>query len=372
MEKTEDIVIVGAGPIGIETAALLKRRGLHARHIDAGPIAATLDWWAPGTKFFSSPERLEIAGVPLVTRDQEKATREEYMAYLRAVATQYKLPIETYTKLIDAERIDAHSAPSPESSRFRLTLRREPSGPASPNSSPQPTETVLAKNLILATGNMDLPRLIGVPGETTTPWVSHYLQDPHHYYSKTVLIVGGKNSAVEAAIRLYRVGAKVAVSYRRDRFDPERIKYWLLPELEWLIDKGRIVFHPETVPDNFEPGATTLRRLNPDAIKEHGSERFKTASDFVLLLTGYDQDKTLFKKLGVELIGEEQHPAFDRETMQTNIQGLFVAGTATGGSQKRAKVFIETSHVHAQRIAATLAGDKTNTPDPEYGRLEEA
>lgn len=369
MQKTEDTLIVGAGPIGIETAALLKRRGINARHIDAGPIAATLDWWAPGTKFFSSPERLEIAGVPLVTRDQEKATREEYMAYLRAVATQFKLPIETYTKLIDAERLD--KSDKPNAPRFRLKLQRQPSSPSS-QASPPPDETVLAKNLILATGNMDLPRLIGVAGETTTPWVSHYLKDPHHYYGKSVLIVGGKNSAVEAAIRLYRVGAKVAVSYRRDRFDPERIKYWLLPELEWLIEKGRIVFHPETVPESFEPGATTLRRLNPQAIKEHAGETFKTASDFVLLLTGYDQDKTLFKKLGVDLDGEEQRPLFDRQTMQTSIEGLFVAGTATGGSQRRAKVFIETSHVHAQRIAATLAGDKTNSPDPEYGRLEEA
>ena len=370
MEKTENIVIVGAGPIGIETAALLKRRGINARHIDAGPIAATLDWWAPGTKFFSSPERLEIAGVPLVTRDQEKATREEYMAYLRAVATQFKLPIETYTKLIHAERLEASNAP--DAPRFRLKLQRQPARQTDPQSHSQPTETVLAKNLILATGNMDLPRLIGVKGETTTPWVSHYLKDPHHYYGKSVLIVGGKNSAVEAAIRLYRVGAKVAVSYRRDRFDPERIKYWLLPELEWLIEKGRIVFHPETVPESFEPGATTLRRLNPQAIKEHGGDTFKTASDFVLLLTGYDQDKTLFETLGVDLSGEEQRPLFNRENMQTSIDGLFVAGTATGGSQKRAKVFIETSHVHAQRIAATLAGESTNSPDPEYGRLEEA
>ncbi|TVS08959.1 MAG: hypothetical protein EA423_00685, partial [Phycisphaerales bacterium] len=268
MEKTENIVIVGAGPIGIETAALLKRRGLHARHIDAGPIAATLDWWAPGTKFFSSPERLEIAGVPLVTRDQEKATREEYMAYLRAVAAQFKLPIETYTKLVDAERIEDSN--TPDAPRFRLKLRREPSTPGA-----HPTETVLAKNLILATGNMDLPRLIGVKGETTTPWVSHYLKDPHHYYGKSVLIVGGKNSAVEAAIRLYRVGAKVALSYRQSRFDPERIKYWLLPELEWLIEKGRIVFHPETIPEHFEPGATTLKRLRPHP----EGETFKTASD---------------------------------------------------------------------------------------------
>src|SRR5690606_22564764 len=141
-----------------------------------------------------------------------------------------------------------------------------------------------ARNVVLAIGDMHRPRRLGIPGEDL-PHVSHYFGDPHEYFRRRVLIVGGKNSAVEAAIRLFRLGADVAISYRGERFDPERIKYWLLPEIAWLIEKKRIGFYPRTAPTAITPESAMLRHLDRE-----GEPALEVGADAVLLLTGYEQD----------------------------------------------------------------------------------
>lgn len=338
---TTDVAIIGAGPIGIECAAALKRAGVDHQIIDAGPVGATLCWWAPGTKFFSSPERIEIAGIPLVVPGQEKATREQYLDYLRLVAGAHDLAIRTHERV---ERIE-------RTGDFRLITPREP---------------LSARRLVLAIGNMHLPRLINVPGEDL-PHVSHYLADPHMYFGQRVLIVGGKNSAVEAAIRLHRVGARVTMSYRGDAFNPKRIKYWLRPELEWLIDKGRITFLPRTFVREITPTNVAFERVNFN-LRPTG-QHFRHEFDTVLLLTGYDQDPAMFTQLGVELVTDQHAPRFDRATMQTNIEGVYVAGTAAAGSERQGvKTFIETAHVHVDRIVAHITG----AAPPEERELEAA
>ncbi|MHC5115100.1 MAG: NAD(P)-binding domain-containing protein, partial [Planctomycetota bacterium] len=228
------------------------------------------------------------------------------------------------------------------------------------------TRTLRTPRVVLAIGNMHAPRLLDIPGEDL-PHVSHYLDDPHVYFGRRVVIVGGKNSAVEAALRCYRCGIDVTISYRGDTFDPSRVKYWLRPEIEWLIGKGRIAWHPRTQPVRIEPD-----RLVVASVDDAADTRTLDA-DFVLLLTGYVQDRTLFDQLGVECAGTTQAPVFDTDTMETNVPGVYVAGTATGGSQQRARVFLENSHVHVERIVRAITGRAAPWSHPaEYARLEES
>jgi len=354
MHKT-DIALIGAGPIGIELAAALKAAHLEYIHLEAGQIGSTMQWWAPGTKYFSSPERISIAGVPLIVPDQEKATRENYLDYLLAVVGTHQLKINTYTRVTSIEKIEDgfqvhtirsfHGVGGPDELQFDSKQHSK-------------SETFHAKRIVLAIGDMHTPRMLNVPGETL-PHVSHYLGDVHQYANQRVLIVGGKNSAVEAAIRLFRAGADVTMSYRGDSFDPDRIKYWLHPEIEYLIKKNKIRFIPNS----------TVESITPQSVQLNTSD--KVDADFVLLLTGYKQDQSLFEELGIELLGEDRKPKMCLKTMETNVPGVFVAGTATAGSQMRTKVFIETSHIHVDRIVAALQ-NRVSHASPEDYWLEES
>ncbi len=340
-ETATDVLVVGAGPIGIELAVALRRAGVAYEQLDAGQIGATIEWWAPQTRFFSSPERIEIAGVPLGTLDQSKATREEYLLYLRSVVAQFDLPIHTF------ERV--------------TTLARQPgSGFAVTSRGARGERRWRAGRVVLAIGDMHAPRLLGVPGEDL-PHVSHYLAEPHRYFRRRLLIVGGKNSAVEAAIRCSRVGAEVALSYRGADLDPQRVKYWLLPEIRALLRDGRVRWLPRTVPREIRPGSVLLERLAGEGAGAGGEPApgapVEVAADEVLLLTGYVQDKTLFEQAGVTLEGPGQKPRWDEETMETDVPGLYVAGTAAAGTQLGGvRAFIENTHVHVDRIVAAVTG----------------
>jgi thioredoxin reductase (NADPH) len=333
-------VIIGAGPIGLEVAWALQREGLSPLVLEEGMIGATINWWAPGTRFFSSPERIAICGVPLPTLLQDKATREEYLAYLRGVAAQFKLEVRTFERVTRVERAENGFAVRTESAAG--------------------VKTHPASHVVFAVGDMQKPRMLGIPGEGQ-PNVSHYFQDPHRYYGRRVLIVGGKNSAVEAAIRSHRVGAKVTISYRGAEFDEKRVKYWLLPELKGLIKDGTIEFLPRSVPVSIAGNVVTLASVDENH-QPTGQTRTGEFDD-VLLLVGYEMDGSLLEASGVRLEGPQRAPVFNPRTMETNVPGLYVAGTATAGTQTRFRVFIENSHVHAERIAAHIAG---RTP-PESG-----
>src|SRR5450432_1318529 len=253
--QSSEIAIVGAGPIGLELAVALKKRGIDYIHFDAKQIGYTISWFAPQTQFFSSNERIAIAGVPLNTPNQAKATRKEYLAYLRGVVEQFDLKINTYEPIVGIKR---------EGDGFILTS--EPRG-GSPRSCG-------AKRVVLCTGGTDHPRRLQIPGEDSSH-VSHYFDDPHKYFRTNVLIVGGKNSAIEAAMRCYNAGANVALSYRGESLPEKSIKYWLLPEINSLIRSGRIKGYFQTSPVEISPTHVTLAR---------GNERFEVPADFVQLL----------------------------------------------------------------------------------------
>jgi len=362
---TTQLAIIGAGPIGLELAVALKQAGVEYMQFDAGQIGSTMQWWAPNTQFFSSPERIEICGVPLVTTDQTKATREQYLAYLRGIARQFNLQVHAYERITSIQK---------QHDGFVLVTHpgtHGVGGPAEQYENPSPrelnnTRRYHAKHIVLAIGNMHRPRVLNIPGEDL-PHVSHYLSDPHEYFGQRVLIVGGKNSAVEAALRLWRTGVEVVMSYRSDQFHPKRVKYWLRPEIEWLIDTGRIQWHPRTVPVEIDETHVVLANVDGN-----GARR-KVEADFVLLLTGYVQDQSLFEQLGINITGDESLPEFDPQTMQTNVPGVYVAGTAAGGCQTRARLFIENAHVHVDRIVHHLAGAAPGWTQPaEFAQLEES
>jgi thioredoxin reductase (NADPH) len=335
--------VIGAGPIGLELAVALKGAGIDYLQFDAKQIGHTISWFAPGTRFFSSNERIAIAGVPLQTADQGKATREEYLAYLRSVVLQHDLQVRTFEPVEGIVRRGEEFVLTTQSAAGAVAYR--------------------FSKLVLCTGGTATPRVLDVPGENL-PHVSHYFQDPHTYFRKRLLIVGGRNSAVEAALRCHHAGAEVSISYRRSEFEASSIKYWLLPEINGLISAGRIRGHFNTVVSQITPSTVTLGPCGGGAGKE---EPF----DFVLLLTGYEADMSLMKKAGVELQSECQIPVFNEQTMETNVPGVYLAGCAIGGTQSRYKIFLENCHVHVPRIVAALSGAAPPmVQEPKYAGAE--
>lgn len=311
----------------------LKRAGVEYVHFEAEQIGHTITCWPPNTQFFSSPERIAIAGVPIQNVDQQKPTREAYLAYLRGIVEQFDLHVNAYERVVDLR-------PGPEG--FTLRTQRRTG-----------QETYACRRVVLCTGAMAGPRKLHIPGEGLAH-VAHYFRDPHAYFRRRLLVVGGRNSAVEAALRSWRCGARVTLSYRRPRFDPQSVKPHLLREMEMLIGERQIRFLPATVPVEINPENVLLAPAR-DGRPDDGP-RTAVPADFVLLATGFVAESRLFELAGVELLGEEQVPRFDPRTMETNVPGLYVAGTATGGSQRQFRVFIETSHEHVVRIAAALTG----------------
>ncbi len=339
-----EVALVGAGPLGIELAGELKRAGIDYVHLEAGQIGQAMFRWPPMTRWFSSPERISIAGVPIQSVSQERCTREDYLAYLRSVVMQFNLDIRTYERVIELTRGDDD---------FTLTTRAMAGK----------TCEYVARHVVLTTGGTARPNRLGIHGENL-PHVSHWLDDPHKYFRRNVLIVGGRNSAVEAALRLHHADAHVTMSYRGKEF-PESVKYWLRPEIEYLVEAGRISVHFETVPIMILPTRAELRPAS-------GSKHIEVPADFVLMMTGYVADMSLFRMAGVELEPQREVPRFDETTMQTNVGGLFVAGTATAGSQQSGvQVFLENCHVHVDRIMAAITGTAP-PPEPEPEKLVEA
>ncbi|HEV7238780.1 MAG TPA: NAD(P)-binding domain-containing protein [Thermoanaerobaculia bacterium] len=313
--------IIGAGPIGLELAVAFKRANVDYLHLDAGQIGATMQWYPPEMVFHSNAERLAIAGVPIQVPDQQKIKREEFLAYLRTVVLQFELEVRTFERVESITRGD----------RFTLHTRAV-DGP----------HVYHVGEVVLAIGAMHAPKLLGVPGEDL-PHVSHYFRDPHTYFNKRLLIVGGRNSAIEAAVRCQRAGAHVTISYRRNDFDPTSVKFWLLPEVRSMIRDERVRFLART---------SVVEIRNGTVLLDNGDE---LAADFVLALTGYRQDTTLFEMLGVDLQGGDRKPALDESTMETNVPGVFVAGTAVAGSpRERVRVIVEDCHVHVPRIVSAI------------------
>lgn len=333
------VTVVGAGPIGLEIAVALKRAGIAFTILDAGSIGQTISWWAPETRWFSSNERISIAGVPLLTTDGSKANREQYLNYLRGVAKQFQLQIQTHTRVTCIDRKADHFCITSKSNGIE--------------------QQATATSVILAIGGTDSPRKLSIPGENL-PHVDGYLRETHRYFGRRVLVIGGRNSAIEASLRLHHAGAEVTLSYRGRSLPEDGIKYWLQPEISGLIRSGRIQAHFGTVPVAITPNTVQLKSIDD-------TESILVQVDDVLSLIGYEQDKSLLRAAGVELVDSMKRPVYHPDTMETNVPGLYVAGTATAGTQtSKYRTFLENCHDHAERIVAHLTGASAQDITRDY------
>ncbi|MBX9654416.1 FAD-dependent oxidoreductase [bacterium] len=323
---TFDVGIVGAGPIGLATAAELLRRGRSVVIFDKGPIGRTIGWYPRGMRFNSSAGNLALLKMPVPAADGDKPTREEYLAYLRGFVRYFGIEVNTYEEVL---RIDG------DRGAFTLHTRKK----SGINGSYQ------CRRVVLAVGSNEFARHLGIPGEDL-PHVSHYFTDPHTYHGQRVVIVGGRNSAAEAAIRLTHLGAIVTLVHRRAEIDTSHFKYWIGPELIGMISRGRITANLDACVSRIDSQRVYFQRGD-------GTEG-SVDCDFVLLLVGYVPDYRLIDQLGLDTQGEQRAPVFDADTLETTRPGVFCVGTIIAGDQNPYRVFIENALHHPKLVADTL------------------
>ena len=314
----EPILIVGAGPIGLACAISAHRRGLDPLVIDAGAIANSIVRYPVGMTFFTTPERLEIGDHPLVTAGQ-KATREEALKYYRGVVRAEALRVRTYARLLGA---------SGENGRIRCRLGTRGG-----------EETLLCDRLVLATGYFDHANRLDVPGEDL-PHVSHWFDEPHLSAGQDVVIVGGKNSAVEAALLCFRAGARVTLVHRREALKPS-VKYWLAPDFHNRVKANEIRARFGARVECITPTHVIIRNAQ-------GREE-QLPADRVYPLTGYQPDFALFRSIGIEFDEETGRPSLDSDTLETNVPGVYLAGSVTAG-RNISEVFIENGRFDGEKI----------------------
>ena len=317
-----DLLVVGAGPTGLACAIEAQRAGFRVAVIDKGCLVKSIYHYPPRMVFFTTPELLEIGDIPFPSA-QPKPTREEALEYYRKVAAHYALDARLYQKVKGVSGQDGDFLVTAQDRHGQEHDSR-------------------ARKLVVATGYYDRPNLIGVPGEDL-PKVLHYYREPHPYHLTDVLVVGGKNSAAEAALDLWRHGARVTLVHRGEGLG-EHIKYWVRPDLENRIKNGEIAAHFRS--NLWEVRADCVLLQTPA-----GELRLK--NDFVFALTGYHPDYTFMRSLGVELGPKECRPVCDPETLETNVPGIYVAGVIVAGSRTN-EIFIENGRFHGRQIAKSL------------------
>jgi len=316
-----DLAVIGAGPCGLAVGVAAKRARLTCSLFDKGPVVASLMRYPLYMTFFSTPEKLEIGGVPFVTA-AEKPSRREALAYYRKVAEYFELDVRQYHEVRRVAR--AHDG-------FELSAHHP--GQRAP-------ERIVARHLIYATGYFESPNLLGVPGEEL-PHVSHFFVEAHPYWQQRVVVVGGGNSAAEAALELHRVGARVTLVHFLGEFD-RGVKPWILPDITNRVKAGSIGVRWCSRVVEIRPGEVVTR---PDG--DAGS--YVLPADFVLALTGYRADLSLLRAIGVEVDETTGVPRHDGETMQTNVPGVYIAGVLSSGLDAN-KIFIENGREHGARI----------------------
>ena len=320
--SVRDLLIVGAGPSGLATAIAAKQHGLDYVVVEKGVLVNSIFNFPTHMVFFTTPELLEIGGLPLVT-PYDKPTRLEALRYYRRVVDTYGLQISFHEQVLSIDREDDVFAVTTLSNRGVRRVRQ-------------------ARAVVLSIGYYDIPNYLKVPGEGL-PHVSHYYTDAHPYYRQRVVVVGGKNSAAEASLELFRGGARVTLVHRHPTLG-DSIKYWVRPDIENRIKEGSIAAR-------FESSVVEIRPT--EVVIEQRGTREEIPAEAVFLLTGYHPDAALMTSAGVQCDAETLAPALNPDTFETNVPNLFLAGGAVGG-KATGNIFIENGRFHGERIVKVL------------------
>jgi thioredoxin reductase (NADPH) len=323
VDEVFDLLVVGAGPTGLACAIEAQKVGLRAVVVDKGCLCNSLFHYPAHMTFFTTPELLEIGGIPFPSPNQ-KPTRNEALQYYRQVAGYYKLDVRQYQRVERVEGADGNFI-------VRLKDRFERDS------------YLRARKLAVSTGYYDLPNYLNIPGEELSK-VFHYYDDPHPYAGMDVVVIGGKNSAAIAALELWRSGARVTLVHRGAGIHAH-VKYWIKPDIENRIKHGEIKAYFGARVTEITPDAVALETpAGPETIK----------NDFVFALTGYRPDFEFLQSLGVRFEGEFKLPVCDAETLESNVPGIHLAGVIVAGSRTN-EIFIENGRFHGLQIAKALA-----------------
>ncbi|MEM0519491.1 MULTISPECIES: YpdA family putative bacillithiol disulfide reductase [Aequorivita] len=324
MNSTKDVLIIGAGPIGIACALECKKSNLNYVVVEKGTLTNSLYNYPLNMTFFSTSEKLEIDGIPFISNNP-KPTRNEALEYYRRVATSNELNINLYEEIISVEKVE---------SSFEITSNKK---------------TYSAKNIIVSTGFYDIPKMLNVPGENL-PKVTHYYKEAHPFVMQKIIVVGASNSSVDAALEIWRKGGDVTMVVRGSKIG-DRVKYWVKPDIENRIEEGSIMAY-----FNSE-----ITEITQDSVKIKTPKGLVTLeNNFVVALTGYKPNFDFLKTLGITLSEDaNKFPTYNTETMESNVKGLYLAGVICGGMETH-KWFIENSRIHAPMIIQHIVKNKVS------------
>lgn len=327
-----DLLVVGAGPTGIAVGARAREAGLSVLLLDKGPVTANLLEFPVYMKFFTTRDRLEIPDVPFTSPDDKPDLRQA-LVYYRAVVDRYRIPVAPHEEVLAARK---------EGELFRVTTRVGDGERVRP-----------ARAVAIATGYFGNPRRLGVPGEDRS-WVHSRYREPYRHHGERVVLVGGGNSACEAALELWRNGAAaVTMVVRKGELKPS-VKYWVKPDVENRIAEGSIAALYESEVESF--GEKVVHVRTPAGRRE-------VPADAAYVLIGYDTDAALLERCGVEVDPETLVPTFDEASCETNVPGLYVAGAVQSGRDTN-RIFIDNSRDHGARLVRHLLEERLRPPRP--------
>ncbi|MFK5972950.1 MAG: YpdA family putative bacillithiol disulfide reductase [Flavobacteriaceae bacterium] len=320
--KQFDVLIIGGGPIGIACGLEAKKKGLRYIILEKGPIVNSLYNYPDNMQFFSSSERLEIDNIPFIS-SEAKPKRNEALEYYRRIVSNNELNIHLFEKVEHIQKSNTTFKVVSDKSEYTTS------------------------HLIIATGFYDLPNPLNIPGENL-PKVSHYYKNPHFYANQKLAVVGASNSAIDAALECWRKGSEVTLIIRGSEVG-QRVKYWVRPDIINRIEEGSIKVYYNAVLKEIRKDEVIIDTPKGDILLKN---------DFVLALTGYMPNFEFLEKLGIEFSNDEKRlPNYNTETMETNVDRIYLAGVICGGMETH-KWFIENSRIHAKIIMKSILTKK--------------